>query len=116
MMFTPDAAAAVGILGYALGIATARIAERRDRADDQTAIAAAVGVLADPPAIVDHVHCEGQCGLVLCNCLPLFDRPRCTGTVEQVCGHNNPLCEGCAQTWCIECLAELGPSWIGGVR
>lgn len=94
-------------------IATCASIEAQHRADaahlhwltDELAVARAAGVLLP----LDHTLCEGGCRRVLCCCRPLHTTPRCPGTVEQVCGHLNPLCEECAVRECDPCLADLSP-------
>lgn len=92
-----------------------------NRINDMLAVAEAAGVLTpsiprDDGVVLDHVLCEGGCGRTLCCCRPLHTSPRCEGTVAQVCGHLNPLCEGCAVAECDPCLSEATTDWFGGAR
>lgn len=101
-------ARAAGVLVTAEGVSSgqmaAAIAWHANRADDQAV-----------DTVVDHVHCEGQCGRILCCCKPLHTTPRCSGTTEQACGHMSAFCESCAMASCSECRYEQLPStWFGG--
>lgn len=112
-------ARAVGVLvpadgGRSSGQMAADIARLSSKAAGE-AIDRAFWKAAGEAGVLDHVLCEGMCGQVLCCCRP-FDGPRCAGTVEQVCGHLNPLCADCSLRECVPCLGESTDHWFGGNR